>query len=286
MKKPSWSMFDSTRSIHSIVVCIFIAAFILIFARVAMGQTAPTTHFTLIGVVGNTEITHDQTLDYGSSPPAKVTVQNHNGAGLPECNFSAISDHGSSQYQIVGGNNGYDTSGGYLQPRALDIPLSVPVVFTLTLDCHAGGKVTAIVKTELPPPPPASPPPAPAPVVPPTPASTPAPSPKPTPPPVVKSPPPIVKSVAPKPTPAKSIAPTPSPTPTPDPTPTIAILSTPILSTPIVEPVATVSPTTRAVAPSHHRTYNFKPLAIGVLVLAWLFGIIWWRSTRRRSTTS
>lgn len=290
-----------------------IVAIVWLTAR-ADAQTAYTPHFTLVDVLGGMEITHDQTFDYGAYPPARIIVQNHNGAGVPDCQFSATSDHGSAQYQGVGGNNGYDTFGGYVQPRPVEVNLSVPVVFTLKLNCYAAGTVTAIVTTELPPPPP-PPPPTIAPVVKPAPTvAAPAPS-------------PVVKPVAPTPTVAKASVPAPplppvvkplssspvavvaKPTPIPSPAlPTlastpIALISTPILSSPIVEtPPPSLSPTHSPSAssspPDHpslspralshavsHSAFPWTLVVTGILVIAWLVSTIWWLRFRRVAKT-
>src|SRR2546427_711967 len=82
----------------------------------ALAQTyAPTFDLVVSGTI--VQVTHDQTFDYGAHPPgASITAQLHNGPN-PECVFTATrSDTGASQYQNIGGSNGYDTSGRYTDP--------------------------------------------------------------------------------------------------------------------------------------------------------------------------
>src|SRR5437870_130075 len=150
----------------------------------ALAQTyAPTFDLVMSGTI--VQVTHDQTFDYGSHPPgASIAAQLHNGPN-PECGFTATrSDTGASQYQNIGGSNGYDTSGRYTDPPPVVLSLPVPIVWTLTLACGQFGTVRATVSTELPPPPPPPPPPSPSPAARPTAhatqPATPA-SPKPTP---------------------------------------------------------------------------------------------------------
>jgi hypothetical protein len=125
----------------------------------ASAQTyAPTFDLLVSGTV--VQITHNQTFDYGAHPPgASIAAQAHNGPN-PECVFGATrSDTGASQYQNVGGSNGYDTTGHYTDPPPVVLQLPVPIVWTLTLACGQAGTLKATVSTELPPPPPPPPPP-------------------------------------------------------------------------------------------------------------------------------
>ena len=125
----------------------------------ALAQTyAPTFDLVVSGTV--VQVTHDQTFDYGAHPPgASIAAQLLNGPN-PECVFTATrSDTGASQYQNIGGSNGYDTSGHYTDPPQVVLPLPIPIVWTLTLACGQFGTSRATVSTELPPPPPPPPPP-------------------------------------------------------------------------------------------------------------------------------
>ena len=149
----------------------------------ALAQTyAPTFDLVMSGTI--VQVTHDQTFDYGSHPPGtSIAAQLHNGPN-PECGFTATrSDTGASQYQNIGGSNGYDMSGRYTDPPPVVLSLPVPIVWTLTLACGQFGTVRATVSTELPPPPPPAPSPSPAPgptthaTQPATPASPPKPTP-------------------------------------------------------------------------------------------------------------
>ena len=150
----------------------------------ALAQTyAPTFDLVVSGTI--VQVTHDQTFDYGAHPPgASITAQLHNGPN-PECVFTATrSDTGASQYQNIGGSNGYDTSGRYTDPPPVVLALPLPIVWTLTLACGQAGTIRATVSTELPPPPPPPPPspsPAPGPATHATQPATPASPPKPTP---------------------------------------------------------------------------------------------------------
>ena len=143
---------------------------------------APTFDLVVSGTV--VQVMHDQTFDYGAHPPGpSIVAQAHNGPN-PECVFGATrSDTGASQYQNVGGSNGYDTTGHYTDPPPIVLQLPVPIVWTLTLACGQAGTIRATVSTELPPPPPPPPPsPSPAPgsthaTPPATPASPPKPAP-------------------------------------------------------------------------------------------------------------
>src|SRR5438876_7891479 len=128
--------------------------------RVLAQTYAPTFDLVVSGTI--VQVTHDQTFDYGSHPPGvSITAQLHNGPN-PECVFTATrSDTGASQYQDIGGSNGYDTSGHYTDPPPVVLQLPVPIVWTLTLACGPAGGIKATVSTELPPPPP--PPPSPSP---------------------------------------------------------------------------------------------------------------------------
>jgi len=130
------------------------------------------------------QVTHDQTFDYGAHPPgASIVAQLHNGPN-PECAFTATrNDTGASQYQNIGGSNGYDTSGRYTDPPPVVLQLPLPIVWTLTLACGQAGSIRATFSTELPPPPPPppSPSPAPGPTTQATQPATPASPPKPTP---------------------------------------------------------------------------------------------------------
>jgi hypothetical protein len=148
----------------------------------ALAQTyTPTFDLVVSGTI--VQVTHDQAIDYGAHPPgASIVAQLHNGPN-PECVFTATrSDTGASQYQNIGGSNGYDTTGHYTDPPPVVLQLPVPIVWTLTLACGQAGTIRATVSTELPPPPPPPPPPpspspAPGPTThatqPPTPASPP-----------------------------------------------------------------------------------------------------------------
>jgi hypothetical protein len=164
---------------------------VLGLATPALAQTyAPTFDLVVSGTV--VQVTHDQTFDYGAHPPgASIVAQLHNGPN-PECVFTATrSDTGGSQYQNIGGSNGYDTTGHYTDPPPVVLQLPIPIVWSLTLACGQSGTLKSTVSTELPPPPPPPPPPpsptqAPGPThatQPPTPASPPkaTPSAKPTP---------------------------------------------------------------------------------------------------------
>src|SRR5262249_58966309 len=82
----------------------------------AIAQTwAPSFDLLVGGTVVN--VTANQNFDYGSHPPApSIAAQAHNGP-YPECVFSATrNDTGASQYQNVGGSNGFDTTGHYTDP--------------------------------------------------------------------------------------------------------------------------------------------------------------------------
>ncbi|HWD71855.1 MAG TPA: hypothetical protein VG779_04950 [Actinomycetota bacterium] len=128
----------------------------------ALAQTyAPTFDLVVSGTI--VQVTHAQTFDYGAHPPsASIVAQLHNGPN-PECVFTATrSDTGASQYQDIGGSNGYDTTGHYTDPPPVVLPLPVPIVWTLTLACGQAGTIRATVSTELPPPPPPPPSPSPA----------------------------------------------------------------------------------------------------------------------------
>src|SRR5437763_10281496 len=100
-----------------------------------LAQTyAPTFDLVMSGTI--VQVTHDQTFDYGSHPPgASIAAQLHNGPN-PECGFTATrSDTGASQYQNIGGSNGYDTSGRYTDPPPAVLSLPVPTVWTWPLAC-------------------------------------------------------------------------------------------------------------------------------------------------------
>ncbi|HEX9316843.1 MAG TPA: hypothetical protein VGA71_15725 [Actinomycetota bacterium] len=149
----------------------------------ALAQTwAPMFDLVVSGTI--VQVTHDQTFDYGAHPPgASIVAQLHNGPN-PECVFTATrNDTGASQYQNIGGSNGYDTSGRYTDPPPVVLQLPLPIVWTLTLACGQAGTIRATVSTELPPPPPPppSPSPAPGPTTQATQPATPASPPKPTP---------------------------------------------------------------------------------------------------------
>ena len=148
----------------------------------ALAQTyAPTFDLVVSGTV--VQVTHDQTFDYGAHPPgASIVAQLHNGPN-PECAFTATrSDTGASQYQNIGGSNGYDTTGHYTDPPPVVLQLPIPIVWSLTLACGQSGTLKATVSTEPPPPPPPPPPSSPSPAPGPThgiPPGTPASPPKP-----------------------------------------------------------------------------------------------------------
>ena len=102
--------------------------------RVLAQTYAPTFDLVVSGTI--VQVTHDQTFDYGAHPPgASIAAQLHNGPN-PECVFTATrSDTGASQYQNIGGSNGYDTSGRYTDPPPVVLALPLPIVWTLTLAC-------------------------------------------------------------------------------------------------------------------------------------------------------
>ena len=145
---------------------------------------APMFDLVVSGTI--VQVTHDQTFDYGAHPPgASIVAQLHNGPN-PDCVFTATrNDTGASQYQNIGGSNGYDTSGRYTDPPPVVLQLPLPIAWTLTLACGQAGSIRATVSTELPPPPPPPPSPSPAPgpttqaTQPATPASPPKPTPSP-----------------------------------------------------------------------------------------------------------
>ena len=165
-----------------------LAALTLAALGLAMPALAQTYAPTFDLVVGGTvvQVTHDQTFDYGAHPPgASIVAQLHNGPN-PECVFTATrSDTGASQYQNIGGSNGYDTTGHYTDPPPVVLQLPIPIVWSLTLACGQAGTLKATVSTELPPPPPPPPSPSPTPAPGPTthgvPPGTPASPPKPSP---------------------------------------------------------------------------------------------------------
>ena len=160
-----------------------LTAFTMLVAGLVPPAFAQTWTPNLDLVAGTTvHVTHDQTFDYGSHPPdASIGVQLHNGPN-PECVFTARrSDTGASQYQNIGGSNGYDSSGNYRDPPRVLLSLPIPIVWTLTLACGPPGTLKVTISTEAPPPPP---PPTPSPTVgpstpavahPPTPAGVPKP---------------------------------------------------------------------------------------------------------------
>lgn len=141
---------------------LILAALVLTGASTARAQTY-SPHFTLVLIGTPTEVTRDDSFDYGSHPPTNlrtgspgIDAQLRNGPN-PECIFSATSNTGAAQYLHIGASNGYDTSGHYTDPAPMLISLPVPIRWTLRLDCGTAGAITAVVSTEAPPPTPVCP---------------------------------------------------------------------------------------------------------------------------------
>lgn len=224
----------------------------------AQAQTY-SPHFTMMlpgapgqPVIGS-EVTKDDSFDYGSHPPTNprtnapgIYVVLHNGPN-PECLFSATSANGAAQYRTIGGSNGYDSKLGYADPAPVDIPLPVPSRWSLHLDCGTAGAITAVVSTEVPPPPtPICPcgtvPGGPLPVSPTPPPPSPAkPTPPPAPRPVPVAPAPVIPKPIPKPDPAAP-APKPDPVSTPTPTPAAVVQTPSPTPTPSASPTPSLSP--------------------------------------------